>query len=180
MTRITDSIPGFQLTAVHGRIASSLYATGTRLCAALALLLGASPPIVQAQSFSKFTPTFLIYYGGGPTLGSADAAKLAKYDLLDVDRFRYSEIGSNTWAAIKAANPNSQIFLYEIAPEVYNTQDANGVQWVNSLARYNVSRGHPMGSLNGNQPALFQTDASGQRIYSKAYSNASSGQYSMR
>jgi hypothetical protein len=145
---------------------------------------GAASPLgggyagAQAQSFSKFTPTFLVYYGSGPTLGSTDVAKLAKYDLLDVDRFRYTEIGANTWASIKAANPKSQIYLYEIGPEVYTMQDSTGVQWVNSLARYNVSRGHPMGSLNGNQPALFQTDATGKRIYSKAFSNVSAGQYS--
>ena len=59
----------------------------------------------------------MVYYGGGPTLSSADVPKLAKYDMIDIDRFRYNNIGSNTWSAIKAANPNSKIFLYEMGPE---------------------------------------------------------------
>ena len=141
------------------------------------LLLGAAlSPSVQAQS-TKFIPTFLVYYGGGPALLSTDVAKLAKYDLIDIDRFRYNSIGSNTWSAIKAANPSSQIYLYEMGPESPNYLDASLPQYVNGLARHNVSRGHPMGSLNGNQPALFQKDASGNRIYSKGYSNPSANQY---
>jgi hypothetical protein len=181
MTRNTHSVARFFTVAMRCHQRANVIGSrsnGNRLPAVLALVLGFWSAGAQAQAFSKFTPTFLVYYGGGPTLGSADVAKLAKYDLLDFDRFRYAEIGSNTWAAIKAANPKSQIYLYEIGPEVYNTQDSTSVEMVNSLARYNVSRGHPMGSLNGNQPALFQTDASGKRIYSVPYSNASAGQYS--
>ncbi|HUS09602.1 MAG TPA: hypothetical protein VMZ30_03975, partial [Pyrinomonadaceae bacterium] len=48
-------------------------------------------PVTGAQAQStKFIPTFVVYYGGGPTLGTADVAKLAKYDLIDTDRFRYN------------------------------------------------------------------------------------------
>src|SRR6185295_14420914 len=137
---------------------------------------GQAAGAVQAQS-TKFIPTFLVYYGGGPTLGTADAAKLAKYDLIDIDRFRYNSIGSNTWAAIKAVNPNSQIYLYEMGPETQNYMDTSQPLYINGLARYNVSRGHPMGSLNGNQPALFQKDASGNRIYNSVYSNPGANQY---
>jgi hypothetical protein len=80
-------------------------------------------------------------------------AKLAKYDLIDIDRFRYDSIGSNTWSSIKALNPNTQIYLYEMGPESPSYLDSSQPQYVNGLARHNVSRGHPMGSLNGNQPA---------------------------
>jgi hypothetical protein len=31
---------------------------------------------------------------------------LAKFDLIDMEGFRYYEISPNTWAAIKAINPN--------------------------------------------------------------------------
>jgi len=141
------------------------------------LLLGATLASgAQAQS-TKFIPTFLVYYGGGPALGTADAAKLAKYDLIDIDRFRYDSIGSNTWSSIKALNPNTQIYLYEMGPESPSYLDSSQPQYVNGLARHNVSRGHPMGSLNGNQPGLFQKDAAGNRIYSKGYSNPSANQY---
>ncbi|HUS09604.1 MAG TPA: putative glycoside hydrolase [Pyrinomonadaceae bacterium] len=131
----------------------------------------------SSASSTKFIPTFLVYYGGGPTLVSADAAKLAKYDMLDVDRSRYNSIGSNTWSAIKAINPNSQIYLYEMGAETPSYQDNAQQVEVNGLARHNVSRGHPMGSLNGNQPGLFQKDAAGNRIYSSAYSNPSANEY---
>jgi hypothetical protein len=34
---------------------------------------------------------------------------------------------------------------------------------LNNLGRYDVSRGHSMGSLNGNLPGLFLLNGSGQR-----------------
>src|SRR2546430_2339865 len=71
--------------------------------AVFALLLGAALPLsAQTAAQGKTVQTFLIYYGGGPTLVASDAAKLAKFDLLDFDRFRYNQIDSNTWAAVKA------------------------------------------------------------------------------
>jgi hypothetical protein len=145
-----------------------------------ALLIGviaaALPTGAQAQS-TKFIPTFLVYYGGGPALTAANVPQLAKYDMIDIDRFRYNSIGSNTWAAIKAANPNSKIFLYEMGPESPSYLDSQDVLYLNGLGRHNVSRGHPLGSLNGDQPGLFQVDASGNRIYSSGYSNPGANQY---
>ncbi|MEO8164501.1 MAG: putative glycoside hydrolase [Betaproteobacteria bacterium] len=163
---------------VDSRVIARL--AGAIRSAAVALLLAAALPIAaQAQSGStKFIPTFLVYYGGGPTFATSDVSKLAKFDLIDTDRFRYRDIGSNTWSAIKAINPNSQIYLYEMGPEFYNSQDATAQVYLNTLGRHNVSRGHPMGSLNGNQPALFQLDSTGKRIYSTAYSNVRTGVYS--
>jgi hypothetical protein len=145
---------------------------------AISILLAAAalPTGAQAQS-TKFIPTFLVYYGGGPALTSSDTAKLAKYDMIDIDRFRYNSIGSNTWSAIKALNPNSKIYLYEMGPESPSYLDSTQALYINGLGRHNVSRGHPMGSLNGNQPALFQKDASGNRIYNAAYSNPGANQY---
>src|SRR3954451_22300510 len=123
----------------------------------LAVAAAALPTGAQAQS-TKFIPTFLVYYGGGRTLTSADVPQLAKYDMIDIDRFRYNNIGSNTWSAIKARNPNSRIFLYEMGPESPSYLDSSQQLYINGLGRHNVSRGHPMGSLNGNQPGLFQKD----------------------
>jgi hypothetical protein len=149
---------------------------GTALSTADAAPLSALPTGAQAQS-TKFIPTFLVYYGGGRALTSGDVPQLAKYDMIDIDRFRYNNIGSNTWSAIKAANPNSKIFLYEMGPESPSYLDSQDVLYINGLGRHNNSRGHPMGSLNGNQPGLFQKDASGNRIYSSAYSNPGANQY---
>ncbi len=145
--------------------------------AAIALLLCAALPAAAQTASTKFIPTFLLYYGGGPALTAADAPKLAKFDLLDIDRFRYTDIGSQTWAAIKAVNPNSQIYLYVDGVEVQTQQDTMAQVYLNNLGRYNVSRGHPMGSLNGNHPEFFQKDATGNRIYSESYSNPGANSY---
>src|SRR5262245_816026 len=87
------------------------------LIRSLVLLLLAAIFSVQARAATtgsdKFIPTFLIY-SGGPALVAADAPRLAKFDLIDIDRFRYADIGSNTWAAIKSINPAVQIYLYEM------------------------------------------------------------------
>ena len=143
----------------------------------LALLLGAAHAAPADAGSTKFIPTFLVYYGGGPTLTAADAPKLAKFDLIDIDRFRYNQIGGSTWSAIKAYNPDVQIYLYQMGPESTNYMDAAQQVSLNNLGRYNVSRGHAMGSLNGNNAGLFLQDAGGQRIYNKAYSNTSQGTY---
>ncbi len=131
----------------------------------------------SATGSSKFIPTFLVYYGGGPTLTSADIPKLAKYDLLDVDRFRYNNVGSNTWAAIKAINPNVQIYLYQMGPESPSHLDNYQQMFLNGIGRHDVARGHPMGSINGNNSGLYQKDAAGNRIYSQGYSNPGANQY---
>ncbi len=144
-------------------------------CAA-ALALGAlAAPFACAAP--RFIPTFIVYYGGGPSLTAADVPKLARYDLIDIDRFRYADIGGDTWAAIKAANPAAQIYLYEMGPEAPNHHDATAPLFLNGLGRYNVARSHPMGSLNGNQPGLFLLNASGARVYSVVFSNVAANQY---
>ncbi len=144
---------------------------------ALALGLASVPSDAAVTGSSRFLPTFLVYYGGGPTLTAADAPTLAKFDLLDIDRFRYLQIDNGTWAAIKAYNPAAQIYLYEMGAESANYQDSSNQLSLNSLGRFNVSRNHPMGSLNGNHPELFLTDAGGNRIYSSGYSDPASNRY---
>lgn len=138
--------------------------------AAFAFLVGASSLSLSAQTGStKFIPTFLIYYGAGPNLVSADAPKLAKFDLIDIDRFRYYDFGPSAWAAVKSFNPAVQIYLYEDGAEASNFDDATAPVYLNNLGRYDVSRGHSMGSLNGDHPELFLVDAQGNRVYNTQY-----------
>jgi chitodextrinase len=143
----------------------------------LALLAGAALASNADAASTKFIPTFLVYYGGGPKLVAGDEQKLAKYDLIDIDRFRYNQIGANTWSAVKALNPGVQIYLYQMGPEAQSYMDNLPAVSLYGLGRYNVSRGHAMGSLNGNNPGLFLLDGNGQRIYNKAYSNVAQGTY---
>src|SRR5438105_1908576 len=145
--------------------------------AAFALLTGLALPVAAQTAPGKSIQTFLLYYGGGPTLVASDAARLAKFDLLDFDRFRYNQIGSNTWATIKALNPNVRIYLYVDGPDIYNDQDGQSALNINTISRYDVSRGHPMGSLNGNHPELFLLDSGGNRIYATAFSNPAGGKF---
>jgi chitodextrinase len=143
----------------------------------LALLVGAALASSVEAASTKFIPTFLVYYGGGPKLVAGDEQRLAKYDLIDIDRYRYNQIGADTWGAVKALNPGVQIYLYQMGPESQNYMDNLPVVSLYGLGRYDVSRGHFMGSLNGNNPDLYLRDANGQRIYNKAYSNVSQNTY---
>src|SRR6267143_6021165 len=146
--------------------------------AAFALLLGTALPLAaQTAAPSKFIQTFLVYYGGGPRLVAGDAQKMAKFDLIDTNKHRYDQITPNTWAAIKALNPNIEIYLYEDGTEASNFMDTWSPIATYGSVRYNVSRGHSMGSLNGNNPGLFLLDSAGNRIYNPPYSNPAANQY---
>src|SRR5579864_4347259 len=161
------------------RIASVTAARNALRAAVFTLLLGAVFPLAAqtAAGPNKFIPMFLVYYGGGPALVAGDEQKLAKFDLLDIDRFRYNQLTPNTWSLIKTINPNIGIYLYEMGPESQNYMDATPQVSLNGLGRYDVSRGHSMGSLDGNNPGLFLLDSSGNRIYNAGFSNVASNQY---
>src|SRR6266436_3947479 len=159
------------ITADREPLTVALRTAVCALCAALHLQAAGA-----ATGSTKFIPTFAVYYGGGPTLVAADAPILAKFDLIDMDRFRYYQISPNTWAAIKAINPNSQIYLYEMGSDAPSYLDGTPQLFLNGLGRYNVSRGHPMGSLNGDHPELFLLDSLGNRIYNAAFSNPAADQ----
>lgn len=125
--------------------------------------------------------TFLVL-SGYPPFNSTDVPKLAKYDLLAVGVHRANQIPFagktfGTWDAIRAVNPNTKIFLYKTGFEQANWEDREDAASLGSLGRYNVSRGHSMGSLNGNQTQFFLKDASGRRIYNAAYSSGTSVLY---
>src|SRR5437773_6821254 len=88
-----------------GSINSVRLGNATR-SAAFALLLGAALPLAaQTAVPSKFMQTFLLYYGGGPRLVASDAARLAKFDLLNFDRFRYNQIGPRPGRRSKLSIP---------------------------------------------------------------------------
>ncbi len=133
-----------------------------------------TPPSTRSP---KFIPTFLVYDGRGPAFVAGDEQKLAKFDLLDIDRFRYNQLYPDAWSAIKNFNPNIGIYLYMAAAETSNYMDATAQFELNNLGRYDVSRGHSMGSLSGNHPELFLLDFSGSRIYNTDYSDIAGNQF---
>ena len=48
---------------------------------------------------------------------------------------------------------------------------------MNGLGRHNVSRGHSMGSLNGDRGELFLLDSTGKRIYNRTTSDPAANRY---
>jgi len=97
---------------------------------------------------SRFINTFLIYYGGGDKFTHEDMEKLARYDLIAVDRFRYKNIRGNTWEALKIINPDLKIMLYQAGPVVLDHTGKTKQYYLNNLGRYDNPRNHPMGALN--------------------------------
>lgn len=96
---------------------------------------------------------------------SGDEVTLAKFSIIILNRFHYDAIGGDTWGAIKAINPTSKIYLYTQWHISDPDKDGQAIEYLNNLGRYNVSRGHSMGSLNGDNPDFFLKDSGGNRIY---------------
>src|SRR5256885_16898512 len=80
--------------------------------AALALLVGVALPVAAQTAPGKSIQTFLLYYGGGPTLVASDAARLAKVDPPAFDRFPFNPIRSNTWGANKGLHTQLRVYPY--------------------------------------------------------------------
>jgi hypothetical protein len=170
---------GTASTAVGGKPGSVVL----RIAALALFLLGSVLPLQAlgaAKGSTKFIPTFLVYLGGGPAFSLAnggDAARLAKFDLLEINPWRYDETYPNLWSAIKAVNPNMQIYLYKMGPHAYNFHDCTDPKHLGDIARYAISCGHSMGSLDGDHPELFLTDSAGNRLYSTFLSDPAANQY---
>ena len=117
---------------------------------------------------NDFIQTFIVKYGN---IIPNELAMLAKYDMIDGNRFLYDDIDGNTWAAIKAINPNTEIFLYQTS-RARDDNDKQSVMFLNDVGRWNISRNHSMGSLNINNPELFLLDSNSNRIFTPAWSNS--------
>jgi len=127
--------------------------------------------LVSSVAFPKdllandFIQTFVIKYAA---IMPEELAMLAKYDMIDANRFLYDDIGGNTWAAIKAINPNTEIFLYQTS-RACDSDDNKSIQFLNNVGRWKISRGHSMGNLNTNNPELFLLNYNGKRIITPPY-----------
>jgi hypothetical protein len=174
------AIPAYTTAVANGSYtltAVARDAAGNATTSAPVIATVANP--TDASRSCKLIPSFVFYLGAGPALVADDAPKLAKFDGIEIDRFRYNEISpnANTWAEIKSFNPNVQIFLYEAGAEDSNYHDGLPQVYLNDISRYDVSRGHPMGSFNGDHPELFLLDSAANRIYYTAQSNTAANQY---
>jgi hypothetical protein len=118
----------------------------------------------------KFTQTFLVRYGG-TSLNAGDELLMAKFDLIAVHRYHYDDINGNSWAAVKAIDPSTQIYLYQTTLPRDNS-DGTSILYLDNLGRWNVSRGHSMGNLNTDNADLFLLDSNSNRIYNPANPHA--------
>ena len=174
----TDNVANgsYTLTAV-ARDAAGNQTTSAPVSVAIA-----NPP--QGHT-CKFIPTFLVYYGPGRQLVTGDAPALARFDGLDTGAYRYFDMygrpnttpTTNTWTAIRAINPYISIFLYKMGAEDSNFEDDMVPEGLTGIDRYNVSRGHSMGSLNGNHPELFLRDSEGNLIYDAELSKPAQNEF---
>jgi hypothetical protein len=121
---------------------------------------------LQASGAGKSIHPFITYQSPGPYLQAGDAAKLARYDLFSFNRHRYYQIQPNTYAAVRALNPDVIIYNYQQGPDTWLSSDGDSVLNINNIARYNNAMGHSMGNLNINNPDLFCLDSGGNRIWS--------------
>ena len=119
--------------------------------------------LLSSVAEAKFINTFISRIGGND-LQSGDEVKMAKYDIIFCNKFHYDDIRGDTWGAVKDINPNTEIYVYSDVVFVYRYSDDDPTQGLNNLGRYNNSRGHSMGSLNGNHPSYFLLDENSNRI----------------
>ena len=112
---------------------------------------------------NEFINTFISRISGN-SLRNGDEVKLAKHDIIILNKFHYDDIRGDTWNAIKSINNKTEIYLYTDMNFVNSNTDNYNTVSLNNIGRYNVSRRHSMGSLNGSNPDLFLKDNNGNRV----------------
>lgn len=112
--------------------------------------------------------TILVYYN---KIRTQDISKLARYDILVLNRFNYNNISEGTWKALKQINPDIQIYVYQAGPEVADNTDDYQDVYLTNIGRYGNARNHPMGDLTHDQPHFFLLDKTGLRINNPRYTH---------
>jgi hypothetical protein len=151
------------------RLITKICAGAVRACLLLVCFLiyqAFFSSFVQA-GVNPYIQTFLLYKGN--PVKSEEIPKLAKFDLLEMHRYKYNDIPEGTWKALKARNPEIGIYIYQMGPEISDNQDAGNLVGLFSVGRFNNSRGHTMGAVNTHHPEFFLTDSSGNRIRHPQY-----------
>lgn len=116
--------------------------------------------------------TFAIRISGA-SLTEGDVAALARHPILITRKLHANDLGSPhaTWDALRAANPALRLYLYTLCGVCADDQDGTSVEATNTLARWNVDRGHSLGNLNTDNPGLFLVDGGAARINWAGYPN---------
>ena len=113
---------------------------------------------------AKFINSFIIHIGGD-TLQSEDITGAAKHDIIFAQRFHYNDVGGDSWAAIKAINPDAKIYIYTMT--TISDSDTACVALSNyTVSRYDDDCGHSQGDLNTDNPDYFMMDGDSRVTYS--------------
>ena len=115
----------------------------------------------------KFTQTFL--YRIAADWNMDNVIICSQYDLLAVQGFRWDNVNNDTWGELKKLNPNILIFPY-YQSRIDNSEDHKQNPYKGTLGRWDISRGHSMGTCNGNDD-FFAKNASGNRVIAATPNN---------
>lgn len=119
--------------------------------------------VLKGSAEAKFMNHFL-YRIGGASLSPGDVTDMAKFDIIAAEKFHYDDISGDSWGAIKAINPNVEIYLYTNISYTIPAHDAWDTKNLVDLGRHNVSRGHSMGRLSIENDDFFLLNASGHGV----------------
>ncbi|MFC1610552.1 putative glycoside hydrolase [Myxococcota bacterium] len=111
----------------------------------------------------KLFQTFLVRINGS-ALQEGEEVTLARYDLLQLHRFHSDDIRDDSWAAVRAINPQVEIYVTQSSHTVDSNADARPLINLTDLGRFGVSRGHSMGDLDNDNPGFFLLDTSSSRM----------------
>lgn len=116
------------------------------------------------------------YLGTSGNPSEADFTEMAKNGFLDIASRWKTRVGGDTWAAMKALNPNVVITNYRDGPQT--AQDDRWDTWepaaLYNWDRYNNARGNPLGAANGAASSwIWARDGSGNRIPNFVYQTSS-------
>ena len=53
-----------------------------------------------------------------------------------LDRFRYREVGKNSWRKLKSQNKNLKVLLFQSGPKIKKHTDEDSVEYINNISRY--------------------------------------------
>jgi hypothetical protein len=132
------------------------------VAAAVACLAGMSAR-AEPPGHGKFIQTFTVKLRGGEKLAPGDERVFAKFDMVLITRNWHDAIQGGTWAAIHRVDPTTEIYIQSEGPTIWREHDKAETKWLKGIARYENSRGHPMGSINEDHPEFFLLKADGTR-----------------
>ena len=122
----------------------------------------------EGGATQKFTKTFRLWPQWNSYDYAGDLNNVAKFDIIADNRWNSGRTPGG-WAAIKAINPNIEIYPYQEGTYTRDDRDLETIEWNNTITRWDLDRGHSMGNLNTDNPNFFLLDAGGNRIRNTVY-----------